>query len=250
MCACHCAFSLYCYKTCVQCLVHTIVHGGIPTVCTCSAVEQVHSVLSVLTLTSVAGMNEVVEEEGDFLQAIDRFTEAITLDHSNHTLFSNRSAAYARVGKFSEALKDAQRCHELKRDWPKVQWVFIADVGMVHYVHVSSLPTSVYSCSVWIEMLTLFDIMLMLCSAYTYIDMRYVSASCAGPHLCVVYCDHTHGAVYVITHVRQYSTEAVFSVSYSPTIGWVWLYRGWSAMKMPWWPLQRDWPLTPSQRLF
>ena len=54
------------------------------------------------------------------MQAIDRFTEAITLDHSNHTLFSNRSAAYARVGKFSEALKDAQRCHELKRDWPKV----------------------------------------------------------------------------------------------------------------------------------
>ena len=66
-------------------------------------------------------MNDLAGEEGDFLQAIERFTEAITLDHSNHTLFSNRSAAYARVGKFSEALKDAQRCHELKRDWPKVQ---------------------------------------------------------------------------------------------------------------------------------
>lgn len=66
-------------------------------------------------------MNEPAGEEGDFLQAIEKFTEAITLDHNNHTLFSNRSAAYARVGKFSEALKDAQRCHELKRDWPKVR---------------------------------------------------------------------------------------------------------------------------------
>ena len=67
-------------------------------------------------------MNEpAAGEEGDFLQAIERFTEAITLDHNNHTLFSNRSAAYARVGKFGEALKDAQRCHELKRDWPKVR---------------------------------------------------------------------------------------------------------------------------------
>ena len=70
-------------------------------------------------------MNEPAGEEGDFLQAIDRFTEAITLDHSNHTLFSNRSAAYARVGKFSEALRDAQRCHELKRDWPKVWTSFM-----------------------------------------------------------------------------------------------------------------------------
>lgn len=72
-------------------------------------------------------MNEPAGEEGDFLQAIERFTEAITLDHSNHTLFSNRSAAYARVGKFSEALKDAQRCHELKRDWPKV-WPWLENV--------------------------------------------------------------------------------------------------------------------------
>ena len=59
-------------------------------------------------------------EEGDFLQAIDRYTEAITLNRNNYLLFSNRSAAYARVGKFAEALEDAKRCHELKSDWPKV----------------------------------------------------------------------------------------------------------------------------------
>ena len=61
-----------------------------------------------------------LSEEGDFLHAIDRYTEAITLNKNNHILFSNRSAAYARVGKFSEALGDAKRCHELKPDWPKV----------------------------------------------------------------------------------------------------------------------------------
>lgn len=61
-----------------------------------------------------------VSDEGDFLLAIDRYTEAITLNRNNHVLFSNRSAAYARVGKFAEALEDAKRCHELKSDWPKV----------------------------------------------------------------------------------------------------------------------------------
>ena len=59
-------------------------------------------------------------EEGDFLQAIERYTEAITLNRNNYLLFSNRSAAYARIGKFHEALEDAKRCHELKSDWPKV----------------------------------------------------------------------------------------------------------------------------------
>lgn len=62
-------------------------------------------------------------DEGDFLQAIDRYTEAITLNKNNHILFSNRSAAYARVCKFAEALQDAKRCHELKPDWPKVHLV-------------------------------------------------------------------------------------------------------------------------------
>ena len=66
-------------------------------------------------------MVDVATEEGDFLQAIQRYTEAISLNRNNHLLFYNRSAAYARVGKFSEALEDAKRCHELKPDWPKVR---------------------------------------------------------------------------------------------------------------------------------
>lgn len=71
-----------------------------------------------LSATPPGGME--VSDEGDFLLAIDRYTQAITLNRNNHVLFSNRSAAYARVGKFAEALEDAKRCHELKPDWPKV----------------------------------------------------------------------------------------------------------------------------------
>ena len=61
------------------------------------------------------------QSEGDFQQAIDRFTEAITLNRNDHVLFSNRSYAYAKMGCFTEALEDARRCQELKPDWPKVK---------------------------------------------------------------------------------------------------------------------------------
>ena len=76
-----------------------------------------------LSLPLPAVMVDAVAEEGDFLQAIERYTEAISLNRNNHLLFYNRSAAYARVGKFAEALEDAKRCHELKPDWPKVKTV-------------------------------------------------------------------------------------------------------------------------------
>ena len=65
-------------------------------------------------------MEDKLGEEGDFIAAIERFTEAITLNRNNYQLFSQRSAAYARVGKYTEALEDAKRCQELKPDWPKV----------------------------------------------------------------------------------------------------------------------------------
>ena len=51
--------------------------------------------------------------------AINYYTEAIRLDPSNHILFSNRSAAYTKKGDFSQALNDASKTVELKKDWPK-----------------------------------------------------------------------------------------------------------------------------------
>jgi len=55
----------------------------------------------------------------NFDEAIDKFTQAIAIDPSNHILYSNRSAAYASKKDWENALKDAEKTTELKPDWPK-----------------------------------------------------------------------------------------------------------------------------------
>ena len=57
---------------------------------------------------------------GDYEQAIQYYTEAIALDPNNHVLFSNRSAAFAKQGKYQNALEDAEKTVSIKPDWPKV----------------------------------------------------------------------------------------------------------------------------------
>lgn len=57
---------------------------------------------------------------GNYDQAIEHYTEAIALDPKNHVLFSNRSAAYAKQGKYQNALEDAEKTVTIKPDWPKV----------------------------------------------------------------------------------------------------------------------------------
>ncbi|KAF4360449.1 hypothetical protein CsatB_004108 [Cannabis sativa] len=56
---------------------------------------------------------------GDFTSAITHFSDAISLSPTNHVLYSNRSAAYASLHKYSEALTDAKKTVELKPDWSK-----------------------------------------------------------------------------------------------------------------------------------
>ena len=60
-------------------------------------------------------------QAGDFPTAVRLYTEAIGLDPANHILFSNRSAAYIKMGEFSKALTDASRARELNPEWPKVK---------------------------------------------------------------------------------------------------------------------------------
>ena len=60
-------------------------------------------------------------DNGDFSQVIERLSDALNLNPNNFTLYSNRAAAYMRVGKYSEALADANRALELKPDWTKVR---------------------------------------------------------------------------------------------------------------------------------
>ncbi|XP_016985697.1 stress-induced-phosphoprotein 1 [Drosophila rhopaloa] len=54
-----------------------------------------------------------------FDEAVAAYTEAISLDGQNHVLYSNRSAAFAKAGKFQEALEDAERTIILNPTWPK-----------------------------------------------------------------------------------------------------------------------------------
>ncbi|KAK9838651.1 hypothetical protein WJX74_000655 [Apatococcus lobatus] len=56
---------------------------------------------------------------GDFDTAIEHYSEAIELNSSNHVLFSNRSACHASLKQYEQALEDAQKCVDLKPDWPK-----------------------------------------------------------------------------------------------------------------------------------
>ena len=56
---------------------------------------------------------------GDFARANKQFTMAIRMDKTNHVLFSNRSAARCGLGRFEEALADAERCVRMAPKWGK-----------------------------------------------------------------------------------------------------------------------------------
>ncbi|XP_022946123.1 ankyrin-1 [Cucurbita moschata] len=55
----------------------------------------------------------------DFQTAVDAYTQAIDLDPTDGTLFSNRSLCWIRLGQAEQALADARACRALKPDWPK-----------------------------------------------------------------------------------------------------------------------------------
>jgi len=61
-------------------------------------------------------------QTGDFERAISLYSEAIAMDKNNHILYSNRSAAYIKMGQFNKAYHDAVKAKELNSEWPKAYY--------------------------------------------------------------------------------------------------------------------------------
>merc|ERR1740117_661761 len=55
----------------------------------------------------------------DFTTAVEHYTEAIGHDPTDHVFYSNRSAAYASLQDFANALSDGQKCMEVKPEFAK-----------------------------------------------------------------------------------------------------------------------------------
>ena len=57
--------------------------------------------------------------KGEFTKAVEQFTKCIELDPQEAVYFSNRSAAYAKLKQYDEALSDGQKAVSLRPDWIK-----------------------------------------------------------------------------------------------------------------------------------
>lgn len=55
----------------------------------------------------------------DYETAVKEFTAAIGHNPNDHVFYSNRSGSYANLGKYEEALADAEKCISVKPDWAK-----------------------------------------------------------------------------------------------------------------------------------
>lgn len=60
-------------------------------------------------------------QQGEFALAVRLYSEALTADPQNCILYSNRSAAYLRLGQYNTALDDAIKARLINPKWPKVR---------------------------------------------------------------------------------------------------------------------------------
>uniref|UniRef100_A0A3B3YXI2 Uncharacterized protein n=1 Tax=Poecilia mexicana TaxID=48701 RepID=A0A3B3YXI2_9TELE len=67
-------------------------------------------------------------QQGEFALAVRLYTEALTADPQNCILYSNRSAAYLRLGQHAKALDDAIKARLINPKWPKVRRLTFDDL--------------------------------------------------------------------------------------------------------------------------
>ncbi|KAA8584277.1 hypothetical protein FQN60_008062 [Etheostoma spectabile] len=60
-------------------------------------------------------------QQGEYALAVRLYSEALAADPQNCILYSNRSAAYLRLGQYSTALDDAIKARVINPKWPKVR---------------------------------------------------------------------------------------------------------------------------------
>lgn len=59
---------------------------------------------------------------GEFILAVELYTDAINLDPQNHVLYGNRSAAFIRTRQFERALEDGRYAVQLQPSWSKAYY--------------------------------------------------------------------------------------------------------------------------------
>lgn len=59
-------------------------------------------------------------QRGDFQAAVSLYGDALRADPHNCILYSNRSAAFHKLGRYQAALDDAVKARLLNTKWPKV----------------------------------------------------------------------------------------------------------------------------------
>lgn len=69
--------------------------------------------MSIVKADELKALGNHALETNKFEEAVNDYTEAIKLDSHNHILFSNRSVAYAKIGKYRESLMDAEKAIEI-----------------------------------------------------------------------------------------------------------------------------------------
>uniref|UniRef100_A0A3B5MNP0 Uncharacterized protein n=1 Tax=Xiphophorus couchianus TaxID=32473 RepID=A0A3B5MNP0_9TELE len=60
-------------------------------------------------------------QRGDFQEAVCLYGDALQADPQNCILYSNRSAAFLKLGQHQAALEDAEKACGLNPKWPKVR---------------------------------------------------------------------------------------------------------------------------------